>query len=138
MYKKTYTFDISEFQAEVPIGHAKCKAEEGEGEWLCDLEFDIDLSEFSSGEVRSIRQTLREQFEGDLKREFGATLFHWKGDRRSPLLRLKKGDRVSFKDGEGEVVYVIPEAQKYGIKTTDGRVLNFNLKSLEHFLFKKL
>jgi hypothetical protein len=45
---------------------------------------------------------------------------------------------VTFKGGEGEVVYAIPEQKKFGVKTTDGKVLNFDLKSFEHFLFKKV
>ena len=135
--RKRYTFDLTEFEVEAKRGHADCTAEEGDSEWVCDLTPKLDL-DLSASIVKAIIVEARKQFEDDLKHEYAAQTFYWKGDRRSPLLRLEKGDHVTFKGGEGEVVYVIPEQKKFGVKTTDGKVLNFDLKSFEHFLFKKV
>lgn len=133
---KRYTFDLAEFGAETEVGHAVCTANEGEEEWTCDMTLDIDPDEFSKQELKAIRNEVRVQFERDLRNEYDIKRVYWKGDRRSPLLRFQKGDRVSFTGGGGEIVYVIPD-QSLGVKTTDGRVLNFTMKSLDHFLFKK-
>ena len=135
--RKRYTFDLTEFEVEAKRGHVDCAAEEGDSEWVCDIipKLDMDLP---ASVVKAIITEARKQFEEDLKREYAAQSFYWKGDRRSPLLRLVKGDHVTFKGGEGEVVYAIPEQKKFGVKTTDGKVLNFDLKSFEHFLFKKV
>ena len=135
--EKSYTFFLSENRTDDPPGHATCTAKEKDGEWFCDVEFDVESSEVSKSDLKAIRMALREQFEADITRNYGPSVFLWKGDRLSPLLRLQKGDRVRFKGGEGEILYVVPE-QKVGVRTTDGRVLNFSFKSLEHFLFKKM
>lgn len=133
--KKTYTIDLSEYGVEERV-RVTCFAVDKDAEWECVLELDLDDYSLSKAEVKAIRLALREQFEQDMQRAYGVTQFHWKGDRKSPLLNLKKGDRLTFIGGEGEVLYVVPD--KFGIKTPDGRVLNFSFKSLEHFLFKKL
>ena len=135
--RKRYTFDLTEFEVESKRGHVDCVAEDGDTEWVCDTSLKLD-ADLPMSAVKAIVGESRKQFEEDLKREYAAQSFYWKGDRRSPLLRLEKGDHVIFKGGEGEVVYVIPEQKKFGVKTTDGKVLNFNLKSFEHFLFKKV
>lgn len=135
--KKSYVFDISEFRSDFTTGKAECSAIEKDGEWVCDILLDLDTSGLSTHEIRTIRTAMRSRFEEDLRDEYGQhTQIYWTGDKRSPLLRLQKGDRVRFKGGEGEVIYVIPD--KCGIRTTDGRILNFDFKSLEHFLFKKI
>lgn len=132
---KRYTFDLTEFGTEPDFGHAVCTANEGEDEWVCDMTLDLD--DLPKRELKAIRDEVRRQFDADLRREFGVKRLYWKGDRRSPLLRYQKGDRVSFKGGSGEIVYVIPESS-LGVRTPDGRVLNFHLKSLTHFLFKRI
>lgn len=133
--KKTYTIDLSEYGTE-ERAHAICYATEEGKEWQCDLEVDLDDFGFSKPEIKAIHMALREQFEQDIRRDYQALYFYWKGDRRSPLLKFQKGDRVSFKGGAGEILYVVPD--NFGVKTTDGRVLNFSFKSLGHFLFKKV
>ena len=136
--KHRYTFDLSEFEVEAHRGFVDCTAEEGDPEWTCDMGTKLD-PDLPSATVKAIKTEARKEFESELRRTYGAQQFYWKGDRRSPLLKLEKGDKVSFKGGEGEVIYVIPQ-QKFGVQTLDCRVLNFNLnlKSLEHFLFKKV
>lgn len=134
--RKRYTFDLTEFATEPDFGHAVCTANEGDEEWTCDMDLDLDPDDLPKRELKAIRDEVRKQFEHDLRREFGGKRIYWKGDRHSPLLRFEKGDRVSFKGGAGEIVYVVPD-QSLGVKTTDGRVLNFAIKSLDHFLFKK-
>lgn len=137
MISKSYTFDISEFRDEYPTGQADCTAQEQGDEWVCDISLDLDTTGLSVKEVRTIRTSLRARFEEDLRDQYGHSIkIYWTGDKRAQLLRLQKGDKVRFKGGEGEVVYVIPD--KCGVKTTDGRILNFDFKSLDHFLFKKL
>ena len=131
---KRYSFNLTDH--ELDRGHAVCTANEVDDEWTCDAEIDIDPTEVSKKEWKEIIEEIRCHFESDLRLEYGAKRFWWKGDRRSPLLRFQKGDHVRFKGGEGEVVYVVPE-QSFGVKTPDGRVLNFHIKSLDHFLFKK-
>ena len=137
--RKRYVFDLSEFEIETKRGYVECVSDENENEpeWVCDLTLRLD-PDLPMNIVKAIKTEARKQFETDLKREYAVQQFYWKGDRRSPLLRLEKGDHATFKGGEGEVVYVIPEQRKFGVKTTDGKVLNFDLKSFEHFLFKKV
>lgn len=134
---KRYSFDTSEYGLDIPRGRAICTANEDESEWVCELEVNIDSDELSKQEWRDLQAEIRQSFETDLRREYGVKKFYWKGDRRSPLLRFQKGDHVKFRGGEGEVVYIVPE-QAVGVKTPDGKVLNFNVKTLDHFLFKKV
>ena len=135
--KKTYAFDISEFRSEFTTGKAHCVSTEKAGELECDMTMNWDTTGLNARDTRTIRMALRGRFEDDLKEMYGSTSqIRWVGDKKSILLRLQKGDKVWFKGGEGEVVYVIPD--RCGVRTTDGRVLNFDFKSLEHFLFKKI
>lgn len=135
--EKTYTFDISEFKSESTTGKARCTAVEQEDGVECDMTLDLDTSGLSAHDVRSVKKALRTRFEDDVESEMGRGIqIRWVGDKKATLLCLQKGDKVRFKGGEGEVIYVIPD--KCGIRTNDGRILNFDFKVLEHFLFKKI
>jgi hypothetical protein len=103
--RKTYTFDLSDFDYDEPI-RVNCVAQEVGEEWICDM--DLDPKEYNRSEFRTIRDSIRKQFETDLKHEYRIVSIRWKGDRINPLLRLKPGDRVTFKGGKGEIVYVVP------------------------------
>lgn len=133
--KKTYTIGLKEYGIDEKA-HATCYATKVDDEWQCDLSLDVEDFGLSKFESKSIRTAVREQFEQDLRRDCQAVKFFWRGDRRSHLLKLEKGDNVTFKGGMGEILYVVPD--KLGVKTPDGRVLNFSFKSLGHFLFKKV
>lgn len=131
---KRYIIDLSEY--EMDPGHAVCTANEGDVEWTCSMTIDLDATDFTRKELKAIQTEIRRQFQADLRREYGVRNVYWEGDKRSPLLRFQKGDHVRFKGGEGEVVYVVPDLS-LGVKTPDGRVLNFRVSTLDHFLFKK-
>lgn len=137
IYQKSYSFNLADYEIDEQIGHVVCVAE-GEGKELhCSLDIETDLRGLTKHELREIEKALKARFEDDFKRDNGPSVMLWPGDRKSPLLRLGKGDKVTLKDGEAEVVYAIPESDKIGVRVHDGRVLNFTYKSLEHFLFKK-
>ncbi|MEI6389158.1 MAG: hypothetical protein WCQ50_21340 [Spirochaetota bacterium] len=135
--KKAYTFDISEFRPEFTTGKTNCTSTDQDGTFECDMTMDWDTTSLTARDIRTIKTALRSRFEDDLKSVYGPAIqIRWVGDKKSILLRLQKGDKVRFKGGEGEVIYVIPD--RCGVRTTEGKVLNFDFKSLEHFLFKKI
>ena len=55
----------------------------------------------------------------------------WEGEKkRHLLLQFKAGDTVKYSGENHEIVYVIPETEKCGIKNREGKLLN-NIKFSE-------
>lgn len=137
MITKTYILDLTKYEIDEQQGRVVCEAVKEDGVWVGDLQIECDLGGLTRKERSDLEATVKRQFEKDFHSECKLVLVSWHGDKKSPLLRLKKGDKVDLKAGEGEVVYALPESDKIGVRVEDGRVLNFTYKSLEHFLFKK-
>jgi len=119
MIKKAFTFDISSFRETAEPIHVECSVTK-QPPYECSVEI---LDEVSAREAKAVKKAAKVSFAKELA-DYGITEYHWKGERVSPLLQLKPGDKVTHEGEECEVVYIIPQNEKCGIKRPTGQLLN--------------
>jgi len=140
-FEAVYAFDLSEFGDEDPIIRIKCRGDKRfDGSWLCSFEpINVD-NQLVGKELRAIKKAVYPLFQNDIRDNYGSDSIEWEGEKkRHPLLQFKAGDTVKYSGENHEVVYVIPETEKCGIKTKEGKLLN-NIKfsEIQGVLLKKV
>ena len=139
-FEAIYALDLSEFRDDESVIHVQCKGEKRfDGSWLCSFEV-IDSDTASPKELKAIKKVVQPLFKADML-EANNNVFEleWEGEKkRHPLLQFQAGDTVKYSGENHEVVYVIPESEKCGIRTKEGRLLN-NVKfsEIQGVLLKK-
>ena len=139
-FEAIYALDLSEFRDDESVIHVQCKGEKRfDGSWLCSFEV-IDSDTASPKELKAIKKVVQPLFKADML-EANNNVFEleWDGEKkRHPLLQFQAGDTVKYSGENHEVVYVIPESEKCGIRTKEGRLLN-NVKfsEIQGVLLKK-
>lgn len=140
-FEETYTFDLSEFREEEPVVRIRCRGDRRpDGIWLCSFEVVGSEIGLSSKESRAIRKVVCPLFQSDMQETHSEHVeMEWEGEKkRHPLLQFQAGDTVKYSGENHEVVYVIPESEKCGIRTKEGKLLN-NVKfsEIQGVLLKK-
>ena len=120
MITSNYTLDISEFREEGSPIHVTCRADKVKDRWECFLDLEDDLH---PREIKAIKKVLKPLFFKELE-EKGITNYHWVGDKESPLLQFNIGDPIKYNGEECIVVYILPDKEKCGLKSSSGRLLN--------------
>ncbi len=134
---RTYKLDLSEFREDFPVIQVTCEAISKNGNWECDLIIDTDEVSLSPKELKAIKKTVQPLFYSDLKSS-NITDYHWRGEKKNPLLQVKAGDSVKYNGEVCVVAYVLPEREKCGLKSPSGRLLNnITFQELEANLLKK-
>lgn len=135
---RSYKLDLSEFRENPPVVTTLCEAVLlPDGEWECELIIDNDEITLSSKEIKAIKKVIYPLFYTDLKRN-GIPNFHWKGEKRNPLLQYKVGDGVKYNGEDCIVIYILPEVGKCGVRNPNGRLINdVKFQEIEASLLKK-
>lgn len=131
-FEAAYAFDMSEFGSECPVIRIKCRSDKKpNGVWICSFETTNEIP-LTPREIKAIKKAVHPLFEGDFKEAYAdVNNLEWEGEKkRHPLLQFKAGDVVKYSGENHEVIYVIPETEKCGIKNKEGKLLN-NIKFSE-------
>lgn len=136
-FYRSYKLDISEFRENPPVVTVLCEAVPMDGgEWECELIVENEVT-LSSKELKAIKKVVHPLFYTDLTRS-GIRNFHWKGEKRNPLLQYKVGDEVKYNGENCIVIYVLPEVGKCGVKNQSGRLINdVKFQEIEASLLKR-
>ena len=139
-FEASYAFDLTEFREEDPIVRVRCRGDKRfDGSWLCSFEV-LNETSLTPREAKAIKKAVHPLFESDMKEAHTEEVnLEWEGEKkRHPLLQFKAGDTVKYSGENHEVVYVIPETEKCGIKNKEGKLLN-NIKfsEIQGVLLKK-
>jgi hypothetical protein len=130
---RSYWFDVSGTRV-----HTECFGEEGVEGWDCTALLEIDDQDFTPRELKALKREVKAQFEEDLRSELGPIEVFWSDEKRHPLLRLHKGDKITYQGEEVEVEYVVPEQKFCGVRTATGKLLNkIRFHELSSDLFHK-
>ena len=136
-FARTYRLDLSEFREDLPVIRVICEAIPKNGEWECDFVVDNDEVSLTHKELKAIKKSVQLSFYSDLK-EHNLSDYHWKGEKKSPLLQLKTGDEVKYNGENCIIVYVLPEKEKCGLKNPSGKLLNnVTFQEIEANLLKR-
>ena len=140
-FEETYIFDLNEFRDEDPIVRVQCRGDRRfDGSWLCSFEVIDSENPPNSKELKALKKVIMPLFQSDLQENRNEVAdIEWEGEKkRHPLLQFQAGDTVKYSGENHEVVYVIPENEKCGIRTKEGKLLN-NVKfsEIQGVLLKK-
>lgn len=136
-FVRSYKLDLSEFREDTPVIKVICEATSIAGEWECDFCVDNDEVVLTPKELKAVKKIIQPTFYSDLK-ECNMTGYHWKGEKKNPLLQVRTGDEVKYNGERCIVVYVLPEREKCGLKNPSGKLLNnITFQEIEARLLKR-